>query len=143
MTQVVDRGGLTVRSAPMHHGMMPAVAYRLDFAGRSIAFTGDIAGREPLLAALAAGCDVLVHDQALPSRDLEHGHLHPPPEDTAANAAEAGCRLLLLSHLMPPIEPELDAVVQRIRGRYEGQVVVASDLLTVTVDGDVLPAPGS
>lgn len=131
-------GGLTVLSAPVAHGMMPAVAYRLDYAGRSIAFSGDLEGGDPQLVTLASGCDVLVHDQALPRRDIEHGDLHPPPEVTAETADAIGCRTLLLAHFMPAIEPELADVEARIRWRYRGEVVLAEDLLTVTVDGDVI-----
>lgn len=132
------QGGLTVLSAPVAHGMMPAVAYRLDFAGRSIAFSGDLEGGDPQLIKLASGSDVVVHDQALPRRDSEHGDLHPPPEVTGRTADAIGTRTLLITHLMPAISPELAEVEARIRRHYRGQLVVAEDLLTVTVDGEVI-----
>ena len=108
----------------------------IDHSARSVAFSGDLEGAHAGLQALALRCDVLVHDQALPRRDIEHGHLHPPPEDTAANAAGAEVGTLVLSHLMPPAEAALDDVVARVRAGYGGPVVVAEDLLTASVGGD-------
>lgn len=131
-----EGSGLTVRAVGVPHGMMPSVGYRFDHGARSVAFSGDLEGAHAGLQALARRCDVLVHDQALPRRDIEHGHLHPPPEDTAANAAGAEVGTLVLSHLMPPAEAALDDVVARVRAGYGGPVVVAEDLLTVSVGGD-------
>lgn len=126
-------GAATVRAVGVSHGGMPAVAYRVDHAGRSVVFSGDVDGESDALVALAEGADVLVHDQSLPSGAGEHADNHPAPEDTAATAARAGVGRLVLSHLMPPVEAELDAVVARIRAGYDGEVVVAEDLLDLTV----------
>jgi ribonuclease BN (tRNA processing enzyme) len=86
---------------------------------------------------LAQGCDVLIHDQALPRRDMADGNLHSPPEDTAANAVTAGAHTLVLSHFMVRIENVLDDVVRRVAAIYGGQIIVAHDLLGVTSDGRV------
>lgn len=92
-------------------------------------FSGDVDGSSDALVALAEGADVLVHDQSLPSGDGEHGQNHPAPEDTAATAARAGVGHLVLSHLMPAVEAEIEAVVARIAEGYDGPVTVAEDLL--------------
>lgn len=120
-------GPLEIRSVAVSHGMMPSVAYRLDCDGRSVVFAGDADAYQPQLVALAAGCDTLVADFALPERETEHGHLHGSPSQTARMAADAGVRRLLLSHVMPEHEDELERSLQLVAAHYEGEVAVAED----------------
>ncbi len=131
-------GGLHVSATGVPHGMMPAVAYRIDHGGASACFTGDIEGSHDGLRRLADDVDLLVHDQSLPSRDAEHGDMHSPPAETAANASGAGASTLVLSHLMPEGEAKLDQMVADVRAGYDGEVIVAHDLLTIAADGRVL-----
>ena len=126
--QVAD---ITVRSAPVQHGMMPSVAYRVEYAGHSIVLGGDVQAYDEGLRKLAEGCDVLVHDFALPERDVPHSQLHAKPSEVGRLAAAVGCRLLLLSHFMPEIEDELDPAVELVREHYDGGVVLAHDLLRI------------
>lgn len=138
-------GDVAVRAVGVPHGMMPAVAFRVDHAGRSITFSGDVSGRHGPLTDLARGCDLLIHDQALPRRDLPHGHLHAPPEETGATAAEAGVRTLLLSHFLPPAESAMDVIDAAVRQSFAGQLLHAVDLMTVEVSdaGDVVVSPAT
>jgi ribonuclease BN (tRNA processing enzyme) len=117
-----------VTAVPVGHGMLPSVAYRVEHEGRSIVFSGDVERDEPGLIDLAHGCDLLVHHLALPEREVEHGHLHAKPSQVGRVAAAAGCRTLLVSHIMPELEEALDLV----RDHYHGPIVVAHDLLTIT-----------
>lgn len=126
-------GGLGVRAGGVDHDMMPSVAYRLDHAGRGLTVSGDLDGRRETLVALAHGSDVLVYDQSLPRRDLEHGHLPSPPEATAANAAVTGVGTLVLSHLMGPAAASIGQLYRVVGERFSGRVVVASDLWTLEV----------
>ncbi|HZD87662.1 MAG TPA: MBL fold metallo-hydrolase, partial [Gaiellaceae bacterium] len=98
-----------ISSVAVGHGMMPSVAYRLGHGGGSVAIGGDPESYQPQLVELARGCDVLVHDFALPERETEHGHLHADPSDAGRVAAEAGVGLLVLTHVFPEHEDELDA----------------------------------
>ncbi len=134
LTGVFRDGELEVRSVAVSHGMMPSVAYRVDFGGRSVVFGGDVEKADPNLVELARGCDVLVHDMALPEREVEHGHLHAKPSEVGRTAREAGCGLLLLTHFMPEIEDELDEALAGIRDAYEGEILLAEDLMTVSAD---------
>lgn len=128
-----DFEGLGITAVGVAHGMMPAVAYRVEVEGRSIVFSGDLEGASDALVELARGCDILVHDQSLPRRQMAHGNLHPPPEETASNAAAAGAHTLLLSHLMPPAEEERNAIAAIIAANYGGDIRFATDLLTLEV----------
>jgi ribonuclease BN (tRNA processing enzyme) len=57
--------------------------------------SGDVEGTHGGLVELARGCDVLVHDLALPEREVEHGELHATPSAVGKLAAATGCRLLV------------------------------------------------
>lgn len=132
-TLVLEDNVLTIRSAAVPHGMMPSVAYRIDYAGAVVVFTGDIQRLDRGFIDLAFGCDVLVHDQAVPERQVAHSHLHTKPSETARIAREAGCRTLVLTHFMPEIEAELDDAVRKVEENFRGRVVVAYDRMTIDV----------
>lgn len=120
-----------VASVPVRHGMMPSVAYRIERDGRSIAYSSDVAEGSDALIALAQDCDVLIHDAALPEREVPHGELHAKPSQIGKVAARARCRTLVLSHIMPELEDELDDALRLIRESYAGERIVAHDLLTL------------
>jgi len=69
---VLDKDGLRVQSVAVPHGMMPSVASRIEHGGKSIVFSGDVQSEYEPLVKLAAGCDLLVHDLALPERVVAH-----------------------------------------------------------------------
>jgi ribonuclease BN (tRNA processing enzyme) len=124
-------GPAEVRAVGVSHGGMPAVAYRIDHGGRSVVVSGDVDGGSGSLVALADGADVLIHDQSLPTREVEHGDNHSPPEETAGNAQAARVGHLVLSHLMPPAEEAMPSILDAIAACYDGRVTVAEDLMTV------------
>jgi ribonuclease BN (tRNA processing enzyme) len=129
----LDALDVGVRAVAVPHGMMPSVAYRIDAAGRSITFSGDVSTASPALIALARGTDVLVHDLALPERDVPDGNLHAKPSMVGVVARDAGVGMLVVTHFMPRIEGELDAALALVRRAYHGPVVVANDLQTYSV----------
>ncbi|HZE03670.1 MAG TPA: MBL fold metallo-hydrolase [Solirubrobacteraceae bacterium] len=131
--EVLTDGHLRVRAVAVPHGMMPSVAYRVDVDGRSVVFSGDVESEHAPLVELAAGCDVLVHDFALPEREVEHGHLHAKPSAVGRVANACGCRTLVLSHVMPELEDELEPALELVRATYRGRLVLAGDLTRIAV----------
>ena len=127
---VYQDGGLTVTAVAVKHGPMPALAYRVDFGGRSVTFSGDLNGSTGHLATLAEGSDVLIHDAALNPdvpRDAIAAKLHPHPAEIAEAASAAGVDTVVLSHLMPPAEKQLARVMNRVAADYHGTLLVARD----------------
>lgn len=122
--------GVKIKATAVPHGMMPSVAFRVEYRGRSIVFSGDISRSTPSFVALSKGCSILVHDFALPERELPHGNLHAKPSTVGALAQEAGAEMLILSHFMPPIESELTSAVDLVKAKYDGKVEIATDLQT-------------
>jgi ribonuclease BN (tRNA processing enzyme) len=126
--------GVSIKSAAVPHGMMPSIAFRVEYGSRSIVFSGDISRPTSALIALSKGCSMLVQDFALPERELPHGNLHAKPSMVGELARDAGVRALLLSHFMPPIETELDAAVDLVRKSYDGRIELAGDLQTYQIE---------
>jgi ribonuclease BN (tRNA processing enzyme) len=133
-TSTLANVGISIRSVAVPHGMMPSIAYRVTCGALSIAFSGDVENASPALASLARDADLLVHDLALPERDVPHGNLHAKPSAVGAVARDASVRSLLVSHFMPAIEPELADALAIVRGVYAGPVFVAEDLASYDID---------
>ena len=134
VNRTLEELGVAVRSVAVPHGMMPSVAFRVDCGDESIVFSGDISGSTPAFIALAKESSILVHDFALPERDGPHAHLHARPSVVGQIARESGTKMLLLSHFMPAIEPELDEAVSIVRREYRGRIEIADDLKTYWPD---------
>jgi ribonuclease BN (tRNA processing enzyme) len=95
--------------------------------------SGDVQRYHPPLVGLARNTDLLVHDMALPERDVPHGHLHAKPSEVGRVAADAGCRALLLTHVMPLLEGERSEAERLVRENFQGEVSWADDLRTLPV----------
>lgn len=134
----VDRAlgaaGLSIKSSAVPHGMMPSIAFRVEYGGRSIAFSGDVSRPTSALVALTEGCSMLVHDFALPERELPHGNLHAKPSMVGELARDAGVKTLMLSHFMPPIETELNSALELVGSSYHGKIELANDLQTYEIE---------
>ena len=129
-----------------HPPVVPAFAYRFDARDRSIVISGDTAPSQNLVK-LAAGADVLVHSvmyppaidrlvarvpnaAALKTSILAH---QTSAEDAGRIAQEAGVKMLVLSHFVPPDDPEVtDAMwLEAATRQFRGTVIVGRDLLEV------------
>jgi ribonuclease BN (tRNA processing enzyme) len=99
-----------------------SVAYSVEAAGRRLVYSGDTAYDEEW-ARWAAGADVLLCECSLPAAMAVPSHL--TPEQVGALAAIAKPRLLVLTHLYPPVE-EVD-IRALVAAQHDGPVVVAFD----------------
>lgn len=124
-------GGLTIRAIAGHHRDAPAVIYRIDYAGKSVTFSGDIdAAGLPGLRQIARGTDLLVFNSVVldpPRSPAILYTLHTPPKAIGELARDVGAGQLVLSHLSPVIDREHDAVNASIALAYTGPVSYASD----------------
>jgi ribonuclease BN (tRNA processing enzyme) len=130
VVQALADVGVSIRAVAVPHGMMPAVAFRIEYGEDSVVFSGDISGATTAFVALAKNCSMLVQDFALPERDVPHGHLHAKPSAVGQIAQQSAAKVLLLSHFMPAIESELGGALEIVRREYSGRIEVANDLNT-------------
>ena len=129
-----------------HPPVVPSFGYRFDARDRSFVISGDTAPSDNLVK-LAQGVDVLVHSAmyppaidrlvarvpnatALKASILAH---QTSAEDAGRIAQAAGAKTLVLSHLVPPDDPEVtdDMWIQAARVHYRGPIVVGKDLMEI------------
>src|SRR5579871_550285 len=128
---IYKRDRLVISALRGHHDDAPAVVYRVDVEGRSLAFSGDIdAAGLPALERLARGVDLLIFDAVVldppGSPDILYT-LHSPPRAIGELAARDHVGHLLLSHLSPAVEQHRAEVAASIAAHYSGPVTFASD----------------
>jgi ribonuclease BN (tRNA processing enzyme) len=128
---VFKQSALTIRAIAGHHADAPSVIYRIDDAGRSVTFSGDIDAQGVLnLTRIAKDTDLLVFNSVVldpPDSPAILYTLHTPPHAIGEIAKQANVRRLLLSHLSPATEKEHDAVLKSIQQNFIGPVSMAVD----------------
>jgi ribonuclease BN (tRNA processing enzyme) len=137
---IFKENSLAISAIAGHHGDAPAVIYRIEDAGKSVTFTGDI-DAEGLanLRSIAKGSDLLVFNTAVldpPDSPAVLYTLHTPPSAIGELAKKAGVKRLLLSHLSPAVEEMQDAVLKSIRKNFDGPIDLAKDGMRVQMRFD-------
>jgi ribonuclease BN (tRNA processing enzyme) len=135
--KIAAEGGWRVMEIATHHGDCPSVAYRIDYKGHSVTFSGDMdVSALPNLEHLAKGSDVLVFHCAVldpPASPAQLYELHTPPGKIGEAAKAAGVKRLLLSHIPPVVEENRAAVLASIRASYQGKTDLATDRMRISV----------
>lgn len=145
---VIEMNGVKITAFTVDHGpVKPAYGWRIDYAGRSVVFSGDTRYSENLIAH-AKGCDVLVHevvvteverrlslvrDPAMTQRIIDH---HTTAEDAGRVFTAVKPKLAVYSHIVPPPATAKDAEVPT-RTTYSGPLVVGEDLMVILVGESV------
>jgi len=118
-----------------------SVAHGCEVGGAVVAYTGDT-GPSPDLAEFVAGADLLVCECSVPDDRAMETHLSPSQVAELARAAQP--RLLLLTHIYPPLVPE--EVPGLVAGAgFTGRVELGRDGLVVEwgMDGPEVVATGA
>jgi len=137
---VFEDGEVRVTAAPTDHAPVhPTVAFRIDDGDRSVVIAGDTVPCEGL-DRLAAGADALVHtvirrDQiealGIP-RLIDVLDYHSAVPQAGATAERAGVGTLVLTHMVPPVQPGAEHEwIEQARSEFGGEVVLAEDLTTI------------
>jgi ribonuclease BN (tRNA processing enzyme) len=117
----------------VHHGAIPALAWRVDIGGKRIVFSGDMNGDFHTLPLLAKDADLLVAHNAVPegARGIER-QLHMPPSVIGKIAAEAKIKQLVLSHRMRRTLGKEKQTLANIQKHYHDPVSFADDMQCFT-----------
>ncbi len=140
--------GLQISTIEVPHSIY-TLAYRFDANGKSIVVSGDLS-YTPNLPKLAKDADVLVLDcqvvregagnrqknADIGNRNRPNNGAHATIEEGARMAAEAGVKILLITHLSNANIDE-EATKAKISEQFKGQVILAEDFLTVSGSGEV------
>jgi ribonuclease BN (tRNA processing enzyme) len=136
VSKILDENGLVVKAVSVIHGPAPALAYRIEYKGKSIVFSGDTSSKTNNMVHIAKNADLLIYDTAimdtLPNKgpaDKVFFALHTTPTRLGEVAAAAKPKRLVLSHLTGITEPRTDEIKKIIVDKgYKGNIVVAEDL---------------
>jgi len=116
-------------AVPVHHGPLPALAWRVEIAGKTLVFSGDMNNDNGTLANLAKQADLLVAHHAVPEGITGVArNLHMPPSVIGKIAAKARVKLLVLSHRMNRTFGQEQTSTAQIRRTYNGPMQFADDL---------------
>jgi ribonuclease BN (tRNA processing enzyme) len=125
---------ITAKATFVHHGPVAAVAWRVELAGCSIVFSGDMSNQFDVLSSFASEADILVASNAVPDNASGAAvNLHMTPSAIAKIAKQALVKQLVLSHFMKRtlnIQKETQGI---IRAKYRGPIHLASDGLIVNL----------
>jgi ribonuclease BN (tRNA processing enzyme) len=118
-----------ISAVGVHHGPLPALAWRIDSDGWSVVISGDMNGSYHTLEGLADKADLLIAHHAIPEGTTGVArNLHMPPSVIGEIAGQAKVRKVVLSHRMQRTigkERESEALIRKY---YKGPLVFADDL---------------
>lgn len=125
----VSLGPLVLSAVPVSHSPQ-SVAFRVEDTetGKVVAFSGDT-DVCPGIVTAAKDADVAFLECSFPDEYKVKGHLTPSEAGKLASAARV--RKLVLTHFYPECE-EAD-ILGQCRQTYSGEVILAEDLLRVSV----------
>ncbi|HXA47768.1 MAG TPA: MBL fold metallo-hydrolase [Burkholderiaceae bacterium] len=132
---ILSEDGFSIQAIAGHHRDAPAEIYRVNYAGKSITFSGDIdAEGLPDLREIARGSDLLVFNSVVldpPGSPEILYTLHTPPKAIGEVARDAGVKQLLLSHISPAVDNARTEIEASIANAYQGTLQFAQDGLRV------------
>ncbi|MFO0601108.1 MAG: MBL fold metallo-hydrolase [Myxococcaceae bacterium] len=97
-----DDAGLKVSAVSVDHGDVPALAFRVEFDGRGLVVTGDLASRDEAVLSLARGADTLVYDTAVLDPPAAPPHSLRAAHQSAAHRGDRSRRQRLDAGAQPP-----------------------------------------
>ena len=126
---VYSMDGLTLKTIGVHHGPLPALAWRIESRGKSVTISGDMNGDYGTLDDLAQETDLLVAHHAIPEDAVGVARkLHMPPSVIGAIASKAKARRLVLSHRMRRTIGQENSTMGILRSTFTKRIAFADDL---------------
>jgi ribonuclease BN (tRNA processing enzyme) len=126
---VFENDQLKVSALGVPHGIVPALAYRVDIGKKSLVFSSDQNGSNLAFIPFAKGADMLIMHFAIP----EHAgnvakRLHATPSRVGQVAQQIQPQVLVLSHFMKRSLANLEANLSLVTKQYLGKLILAEDL---------------
>ncbi len=126
---VYESDPLTISTISVMHGLLPALAWRLDIGDKSITISGDMNSRTKRLEKLAMDTDVLVAHTAINEQTKGAGQfLHMKPSQIGEIAKITKPTTLILSHFMNRSNHRENEIHAQIAEHFSGQIQFATDL---------------
>jgi ribonuclease Z len=141
---VYERNGVKITSFPVIHLHFGAVGYKLEYAGRSVVFSGDTRPCKTVVAA-AKGADLLIHETfpsvevyakkaSVPPAFAEQivNNVHTSPTMAGKVFNMAGARMSVMWHFAVDHDT-IGPAFKEMREQYDGPVTIAQDLTTFNI----------
>ena len=126
--EVQEIGTIAFRFGPSDHPV-PTLQVRAEAEGRSITYSADT-GTGSDLVELAAGANTLLAEATFPGPDKPAPH-HLTAAEAGQIARRAGVERLILTHLMPTLDPQQS--IAEASAVFGGDVMVAAPNLEVLI----------
>lgn len=134
---VYEKDGLVVKAIGVTHGPVPALAYRIEYRGKVLVYSGDTNSKTINMIKISKNADLLIYDTAimdnLPNgpNDKVFFALHTTPTRIGQVAARSGAKNLVLSHITPITGARLIEIKTKIEDQnFRGRIETARDLAT-------------
>lgn len=126
---------VTLEAIPVHHGVVPSLAYIVRTRGRIMVFAGDQSSASSGFDRFTAGLrpDLLIAHHVIPEGEGQPVGLHRSPGDIGLMAANIMPGRLLLSHHMDRSFSRLDEGLAAISQHYAGITTIAADGMCVSL----------
>ncbi len=133
--QPIKLPSMIIKAQKVHHGIVPALAYRLEVGGKVIVFSGDTSASSDTLVTLTHNADLFIAHHAIPEKGFNGAKtLHMRPSRIAQIASQAKVKRLVLSHRMNRtlgLEKQHETL---IRKSYKGPITWAEDLMEISLN---------
>lgn len=127
--EVFANGSLRITARNVPHGIVPAVAYRVEADGKSMVLASDQNGSDESFIPFARGADLLVMHMAIPgSAGPAARALHATPARIGEIARGANPGALVLSHFMARSLESMTRNIAEVGLSFTGKVIQAADL---------------
>jgi ribonuclease Z len=122
------------------------IGFRIDYKGRSVVFSGDSRStQKSKLLQIGKNADVLIHEVQVPSpgnsKEAKLANVslpvHSTPEQSSFIFAQTKPRMAVYSHIIPPGTTS-EQLINDSRPFYKGPLIVAHDLMKITVGDEIL-----
>jgi len=140
---IYDKDGVVIKAVGVNHGPVPALAFRIEYLGKSVVYSGDTSSKGSNMIEFSKGADMLIYDTALLADTAPNDSfnifyaLHSTPGRIGQVADQAGVKKLILSHITPMTEGHDKELKARIREEgYHGAIKMANDLDVYNLQDD-------
>jgi len=131
-SEILNERSVVVGSLGVPHGDVPALGFRVEIGGRSIAFSSDQNGTDPSFVEFVKDVDLLVVHFAGNEDGSGRADLHAKPSVWGKIANEAEVGRLILSHLS--INQNFESNLEALKAVYSGPLTIAEDLMCMPVE---------
>lgn len=135
VVSIYNKDDLSIEAISVHHGPIPAIAFRVNVGDKSVTFSGDMNGDFHTLEKLAEETDILVMHNAVPkATGGVAANLHMTPITIGEIAQQSKAKRVIISHRMLRTLGRETETLKEIRKNYKGDVFFADDKDTFVVD---------